>query len=57
MCQCHDTYEPVPYRTARPQSTVVTHCHDVYADNQLASRDHKAHPEAEPCAAQELACV
>jgi hypothetical protein len=57
MCQCHDIYEPVPYRKARAQPTVVTQCHDVYADLDLDSPDQKGHLEAEFVAGQEPARV
>jgi hypothetical protein len=57
MCQCHDIYEPVPYRPAIPQPTVVTQCHDVCADVDLDSPDQKGHLEPELFAERETARV
>jgi hypothetical protein len=57
MCQCHDIYEPVPYRAARPQPGVVTQCHDVYPDLDVDRPDQKGHLEAAVFAGQELARV
>jgi hypothetical protein len=53
MCQCHDLYEPVPYRLAKPRTEVVTQCHDSYKDIDLERRDQERHPEVEVFAGRE----
>ena len=60
MCQCHDSYEPIPCHPSKPEPRVAIPCHDPYPDSE-ADRPEKPEkgerPEAEAPRARQLARV
>jgi hypothetical protein len=57
MCQCHDMYEPVPYRPAVPLPQVVTQCHDPYPGQDVDRPETKEKLEVVAFAGREPARV
>jgi hypothetical protein len=50
MCQCHDSYEPIPCHPSMPEPPVATQCHDLYPDSETdppEKREKDERPEAE----------